>query len=454
MSQPTSSPPPQQTPLPRRAGRRGFEAFAERDFAFYWWSIVLATVGVEMLLATVAWQVYGLTGREIDLGLIGLVQFIPFAALFLITGLAADRLPRMRILAACLAAEGACAAGLLALTMSGAISLAAILAILVAFGVARAFNMPVQLSVVPLLLPGETFSNGIAWTGTGNKLARIVGPAAGGLLIAVGEARGIGEALSYGVATGLLTVGLALVFFVHARRQVFSREPVSPRSLLAGIHFILTRKVILGVISLDLFAVLVGGGAIILLPVFAKDILQVGAEGFGLLRSAVMGGAMAAGLSLARWPVTHRGGPLLLGATVLFGVCGFVFGASESFWLSMAVLAVMGAANTLGVVIRHAVVQLITPDDMRGRVSAAVGVFLGASNDLGALEAGVTAHWWGSVPAVLVGGAATVGIAAAFAWAFPVLRGVDRLDAGTLVHRYGGPHDRRGRATGFPPPRA
>jgi hypothetical protein len=318
-----------------------------------------------------------------------------------------------------------------------------IFGLLVLFGVARAFQSPVQQSIVPLLVPSHAFPNAIVWNNMGGKIARIVGPAAGGLLIALGDRTGMGEAVVYATSTLLLLAALIATVLIRPTRQIISKEPVSVGSLLAGLRFIWTRKVILGATLMDLFAVLFGG-AVALLPIYAKDILQVGPEGFGLLRAALMGGAFTGGLVLARVPVTRNAGAALLGAAALFGFAVIVFGASTSFWLSMVALAVMGAADIVSVFVRHSLVQLVTPDEMRGRVGAAVGVMIGASNELGEFESGLTAHWWGTVPAVLVGGAVTVTVAGIVALTCPALRKVDSLDADDLVRRYRAPHDRHG----------
>ena len=430
----------------RPGGKRrpqGFGAFRHRNFALYWFSRVLATVAIEMQVTTVGWQVYRLTGRELDLGLIGLAQFAPFLLLFMVTGLVADRYSRVRILAICVVIEAMCAAAFLYLTHSGLITFPAVMTILVVFGIARAFHAPVLQSIVPNLVPGNSFANAIAWTSTGNQISRIAGPTFAGILIAFGETGGMFETPVYSLVTALLLVATALTILIRVKTQILSRDPVSLESLLAGLRFIWTRQIIFAAIALDLFAVLFGG-AMALLPVYAKDILDVGAEGFGVLRSAFMVGAFIGAIVLTQRPVTRRAGRKLLMSIGVFGVGVIVFGVSEIFWLSFAALAVMGLADVISVFIRHSLVQLITPDDMRGRVGAVVGVFVGASNQLGEFESGVTAHWWGAVPAVIVGGVATVAVAAAFAWATPALRRIDSLDAENLVEKYQRPHDRHG----------
>ncbi len=418
------------------------EAFAERDFGLYWWSRIIDTIGIEMLVVTVGWQVYGLTGEALDLGLVGLAQFAPFALLFLVTGMVADRFPRVRVMALCVAMQNVCAISLFTMTQTGNTDFGLILAVITLFGVSRSFLGPVQHAIVIMLVPSEVFANAAIWTNVGNKVSRIVGPAFGGFLIAIGGS--YGEALVYSVATVLLFVALCLILMIRPRAQAISREPVSVASVLAGLYFLWSRKVTFAVTALDLFAVFLGGGATALLPIFAKDVLDAGPDGFGILRAAFMGGAFLGGLILARLPVKGQAGLILLGTAAVFGLGGFIFGMSTNFWLSMSMLAVMGAADMVSVVIRQAVVQLITPDEVRGRVSAAVSMVIGASNDLGALEAGITAHWWGAVPAVIIGGGATVGVALAFGWMFPALRRIDSLNADRLIEQFQAPHDRHG----------
>lgn len=417
-------------------GASGFGAFRHRDFRLYWVARILALVAAEMQITTVGWQVYRLTGRELDLGLIGLAQFAPFALLFLISGLVADRLPRLRILAGCMAVQMACATAFLLLARAGA-SFDTMLIVLVVLGITRAFQMPALAAVVPALVPPRVLANAIAWSSSGNQMARIAGPTVAGLGIAAGEALGMGETPVYATVVVLFGLGLALMLCVRSRGQILNRDPVSLATLTLGLRFICTRQVILGAIGLDLLAVLFGG-AIALLPIYARDILQVGSEGFGLLRSSYTVGGLACALTLTQRPIRRHAGVKLLLAVAVFGASIIVFGASTSFPLSLAALFVMGAADSISVYVRSNLVQVITPDEMRGRVGAVNGVFIGASNELGEFESGLTAHWWGTVPAVVIGGAVTLSIAAVFAVAFPKLRGVDSLDPEDLVRRYRG----------------
>lgn len=402
-----------------------------------------------MQVTAVGWQVYRVTDSELALGLIGLAQFAPFAVLFLVTGMVADRFSRIRILALCVTTQTVCAALLLFLTFSGETAFGPILGILVIFGVARAFQAPVLQAILPNVVPTKDFPNAVAWTTSGHQIARIGGPTLAGIMIAVFANAGYDEAPVYGVVTVCLLVAAGLTVMVKTMGQKLDKEPPTLTSLLAGLRYIWTRKILFAATGLDLFAVLFGG-AMALLPVYAKDILDVGSEGFGVLRSAFMIGAFVGALILTQRPIRRHTGRKLFAVTGLFGVGVMVFGISESFWLSIGALAVMGICDVMSVFIRHNLVQLITPDEMRGRVGAVVGVFVGASNELGEFESGLTAHWWGTVPAVVIGGAATVTVAGLFAILFPALRRVDSLDADALVERYRPAHDRHGRPTGQP----
>ena len=410
----------------------------------YWVSRILVALAMEMLSTAVGWQVYRLTGSQFALGLVGLAQFAPFIVLFLVTGLVADRFSRVKILASCVALQALGAAIFFAMTLSDAAAFGLIMVLLVLFGVARAFYAPLNQAMVPILVPPEMFGNAVAWQSSGNQVSRIAGPTLGGVLIAIGTAAGVNEVPVYATSTVLLAAAFGLTLFIRTRGQTISREPVTLDVLAAGLRFIWTRQVVFAAIALDLFAVLFGG-ATALLPVYARDILHVGAEGFGILRSALMAGAFLGALVLTQRPVTKRAGAKLLASVAIFGAGVMVFGVSTSFYLSLGALFVMGCADVVSVFIRHTMVQIITPDEMRGRVGAVVGVFVGASNEVGEFESGVTASWWGTVPAVVVGGAATLVTAVAFAWRFPALRQMASLDVIRLVDRYRPAHDRFGR---------
>jgi MFS family permease len=428
----------------RRRRPHGFQAFRHPAFALYWIARVTAQLAMEMQIAAVGWQVYRLTGDALALGLIGLAQFAPFIVLFLVTGLVADRLRRERILAFCVALQAAGAAAFFLMSQSGAAAFGPMMAILVLFGIARAFQSPVVAAMIPNLVPAERIGNGIAWASTGNQISRIVGPAIAGVLIAVGAERGVDEVFVYGIVTALLGVSLVLTLFIRTRTQTFTKDKVSFDTLVAGLRFIWTRQVVFAAIALDLFAVLFGG-ATALLPIFAKDILEVGSEGFGVLRSAFMVGAFLGALILTQRPVVRAAGTKLLVSAGVFGAAVILFGVSTSFALSFLALFVMGAADVVSVFIRHNLVQLVTPDDMRGRVGAVNGVFVGASNELGEFRAGLMAHWIGAVAAVALGGAMTLAVVLAFARFSPAIRRVGSLEPAVLIREFRPPHDRHGR---------
>lgn len=434
MSDPQS---PDTEPVPKSA-LAGMRAFTHRDFCYFFATRVSGILATEMLVTTVGWQVYRLTASELNLGLIGFAQFAPFALLFLVSGVAADRLPRMRIIFGCVALQTVCAAALLWGTWSGRIDFTVILAILVLFGVARAFQAPAQMAIVPNLVPSHDLANAIAWSSSGFQMARIIGPTVAGLLIAFGAARGEDEFFVYVLAVVVFVIATILAAMVRSPVQIVSQVPINISNILAGFKFIASRQVIFGAIGLDLFAVLFGG-AIALLPVYATTILDVGADGFGILRSAFTFGGFVGALYMTQRPVARYAGKKLLIAVGIFGLGVTVFGVSEIFWLSLAALVIMGLADSVSVFIRQNLVQIITPDEMRGRVSAVTAVFIGASNELGEFESGVTAHWWGTVPAVLVGGVATITVAVSFAWLFPQLRQVDRLEPDDLIRKYRDP---------------
>jgi hypothetical protein len=361
--------------------------------------------------------------------LIGLAQFAPFLVFFLVAGAAADRFQRARVLGVCVTLQTVCSALLFVFTVTGMMHFPLIFAVLVLLGISRAFQSPAQQAIVPTLVPRQHFANAIAWVATGNQFARIGGPAvAGGLLI-------LGQGWVYATAIGCLALAAVLTWLIRIDTQLISRTPLSWSTILAGFTFIWSRQIILGAIGLDLLAVLLGG-ATALLPIYAADILQVGEVGFGVLRAVHMAGAFACALYLTQRPVTQRAGATLVGTVTLFGAAIVVFGLSTSFWLSLMALFIMGASDAISMFIRSHIVQIIPPDDMRGRVSAVNAVFIGASNELGEFESGVTATWWGVVPAVVVGGLGTMAIAGLFAGLLPQLREVDSLAHDELVHKY------------------
>ena len=431
-------------------------ALRHADFRRFLAARLLANVGAQMVTVAVGYQVYQLTHQPLDLGLIGLSQFLPFVVLILPAGEAADRLDRRRIVAACYAILALCDVALTWFSLSGVSSPAPIFAVMALFGTARAFNMPTGQALLPNLVPRADFGSAVAINSSALQVATIAGPAIGGVVFLAGPGVVYGSVAILMALASLLTLSLAA-----GGRREGAREPVTARELFSGISFVRRRPVVLGSISLDLFAVLFGG-ATALLPVYASDILRVGPTGLGILRAApAIGGAVCAAVLSAR-PLTRQVGRAMFGGVAVFGVATLVFGLSTSFLLSLVALAVMGSADMVSVYVRHLLVQLETPDAIRGRVSAVNAVFIGASNELGEFESGVTAAWFGTIPAVLVGGAATIVVAGLWTLLFPSLRRLDRfpghaaaletpaatLDA-TLAAAEGAPY--RGSGSGVPP---
>ena len=386
----------------------------------FWYARFAGTSANQMLMVAVGWQMYELTGSAWDLGLVGLLQFLPALALVLVAGHVVDGFHRGRIVALCMAAQVLVTLVLAVATLRGAASRELLLATSVLLGVVKAFQMPASQALTPLLVPGAVLPRALAFASTGSQAAIVAGPAIGGFVYAGGAAA------VYGLCTMVFALAGALVFGVRYEHAPRASQPISLDTLLAGVRFVCHKPVVLGAISLDLFAVLLGG-ATALLPIFAKDVLFVGPWGLGLLRAAPAVGAFTLSVALTRWPITRRAGHVLLGAVALYGVATLVFGLSTSFALSMGALVVVGAADMVSVVIRQSLVQLDTPDAMRGRVSAVNSVFIGASNQLGEFESGATAALLGPVGSVLLGGIGTIVVAAAWVRLFPPLAQRDRL---------------------------
>ncbi|MDW5443464.1 MFS transporter [Polaromonas sp. SM01] len=397
----------------------------QRAFMRFWFARLFGTTGNQMLMVAVGWQMYELTGSAWDLGLVGLYQFAPALLLTLVAGHVADRVHRGRIIAACLLAQTAVALSLVAATQGwgGSASWASrdlLLGLSVVLGVGRAFQMPAQQALTPMLVPQALFPRAMAFSSAGMQAAVIGGPALGGVIFVAGASA------VYATCAFLFATGCVLVALLRYDHVPLPREPVSLRTLLAGAAFVWRRKALLGAVSLDLFAVLLGG-AVALLPIYAKDILHVGPWGLGLLRAAPAAGALLASVLLTRWPLNRRVGPTMLAAVALYGLCMVVFGLSTSFVLSLGVLAISGGADMVSVVVRQTLVQIETPDAMRGRVSAINSVFIGASNQLGEFESGATAALLGPVGSVVLGGIGTVLVAALWFKAFPQLAQRDRM---------------------------
>jgi len=402
------------SPVNSRAGRI---AFTNPDFVLFQIARFLIVGATEMQAVAVGWQVYGITRRALDLGLVGLAQFLPGILLFLVSGHASDRFERRKVLGACYAGYALCSGLLLLIAERGTHSVRPIYIVLVLLGVVRSFNGTASRSILPQLVPDEHFANAVAWNATTFQAATILGPSLGGILYAVAH----GPSVVYGFAVLVAVGALVSIFRIQIRAQTRRREPMTLKTVFAGLHFIWREKLILGAISLDLFAVLLGG-AVALLPVYAREILHTGPWGLGLLRTAPGVGAALMAMALAHRPLRGRAGPTLLWSVAGFGVCTILFGVSTSLTLSLLSLIFLGAADMISVIIRATLVQLRTPDEMRGRVMAVDMVFIGTSNELGQFESGLTAQWFGTVPAVIFGGVGTLVVIALWAWRFPELR--------------------------------
>lgn len=397
-------------------------AFSEKSFTYYWFARFFATFAVQIVSVSVAWQVYDLTRDPKDLGIIGLVQFLPLLLLVFVTGTVADRYGRRRVMTLSLVLQIVCAAGILFFSWRGLSSPRPIFVALAMLAIARAFFGPASQALLPNLVPAHLFVNAVSWNSSAWQVASIVGPVAGGLLY------GVGSTVAYSVAVAMLIISLLLLLRVPEPPPPAEIRRVTASSLFEGLHFIRREKVVLGAISLDLFAVLLGG-AIALMPVYARDILVLGPFGLGFLRAAPGIGAVLTAAFLATSPIRDHAGRILLIFVALFGVFTIIFGISTLTWVSIIALALIGAADMVSVVIRETLLQLWTPDAVRGRVNAVNMVFLGASNELGEFRAGFMAAWIGVVPAVVFGGVGAVVVAATWAWLFPQLRDVRHLHA-------------------------
>lgn len=389
-------------------------------FMRFWFARLAGTAANQMLMVAIGWQMYDLTASAWDLGLVGLMQFAPSLALVLVAGHVLDRHHRARILAACMALQVAVAVLLALGAAKGFASRELLLGLSVAIGTAKAFQLPAQQSITPLLVPPAVLPRALAFSSAGMQGAIIAGPAIGGFVYVAGATA------VYASCAALFALAGALVLAVRYHHVPPPSQSATLETLLAGVRFVRNRPVVLGAISLDLFAVLLGG-ATALMPMFAKDILQVGPWGLGLLRAAPAVGALAMALALSRWPIQRRAGTVLLAAVGVYGAATLGFALSTLLGLSIALLAVSGAADMVSVVIRQSLVQLETPDAMRGRVSAVNSVFIGASNQLGEFESGVTAALLGPVGSVVLGGIGSMVIAALWVKWFPALARRDRL---------------------------
>ena len=413
---------PENSPADGRAAFRypSFVLFQTARFC-----IVLAT---EMQSVAVGWQVYEITKRPLDLGLVGLAQFLPGILLFLVSGHVADRYDRRKLIVVCYIGFALCCSLLLLTAVRDVRSVAYIFAVLVLLGIVRSFTGPVSRALLPQLVPEEHFPSAVAWASTIFQGAAILGPALGGLIYAFFR----GPAAVYVLAVLMAIAAIICTLRIKAQAKPRAREPINFTTVSAGLRYIWREKLILGSISLDLFAVFLGG-AVALLPIYAREILLTGPWGLGLLRTAPGIGAAAMALFLAHRPIRRKVGLIMLWCVAGFGFFTILFGLSHSLILSLIALVFVGATDMVSVIVRGVLIQVATPDEMRGRVNAVDMVFIGASNEFGEFESGLTAQWFGTVPAVVIGGIGTLVVTAIWAWRFPELRKVEQIH--TLPNR-------------------
>ena len=424
-------------------------AFRSRDFRLYQTARIAVVTGAEAQAVAVAWQVYQITHRAIDLGYTGLALFLPGLLFLLPSGHVADRFDRRQVVLVCYCLQALCTATLIAFAWHGIAHVMPIYAVLFLIGTGRAFSGPASSALIPQLVPKEDFVNAITWGATFFQIATVVGPSIGGLLFTLplggvpnpggpfsngpahaGTLAGAGIVYLFCLATLIWYV--ALISLLHVRPGRMEPKATSVDTILAGVRYVWHKQVLLGSISLDLFAVLLGG-AVALLPIFAHQILNAGPRGLGLLRAAPGIGALTVSLWLTARPLRSRAGLRMLFCYGIFGVMTIIFGLSRSLALSMLALLILGASDMVSVVIRSSILQLATPPEMRGRVSAVNSLFIGASNEFGEFESGVTAQWWGAVRAVVVGGAGALAVTGLWTVFFPRLRNVNQLTPEALM---------------------
>jgi len=395
------------------------DLLSHQPFVRFWLARLAGILATQMLMVALAWHMYEITGSAWDLGLVGLFQFVPALILTLPAGQIVDRFHKVHIYATCMLVQTAVAGLLVWGTAADQVTRELVLFISAILGMVRAFQMPTQQALTPHLVPAHLLQRAVALSSTGVQTAVISGPALGGILYAL-HVNAV-----YATCAAFLFMAFLLALSVRYHHKP-SKVAADLRSVLAGAHFVWHHKVLLGAIALDLFAVLLGG-VTALLPIYAKDILHTGPEGLGLLRSSPAVGALIMAAVLTQWPIERRVGRWMLIAVAVFGLANFVFGISTHFVLSMLALMVAGAADNVSVVTRLTLLQLETPEDMRGRVAAVNSIFIGASNQLGEFESGATASMWGPVGSVVFGGLATVGVALAAVKVFPDLAKRDRM---------------------------
>jgi MFS family permease len=422
------------------------EAFAFREFRLYQYARVAAILGAEAQSVAVAWQVYSLTHRALDLGYTGLALFLPGLIFLLPAGHVADKFDRRHIILVCYALQFLCTIALLSIALLHLNNILAIYAVLFLIGTGRAFSGPASSAFLPQIVPPEHFVNAVTWGAATFQFANVTGPALGGILftlplITIGAhlqsfgatlAQFEGPPIVYCFTLVTLLWFLLLIGRLNVRPGKLEHRELSIRVLFAGFVYVRRSPILLGSLSLDLFVVLLGG-AVALMPIFAHDILKTGPTGLGMLRAAPAVGALAISLLMARYPIRNKAGLRLFLCVALFGGATVLFGLSHSLWLSLATLAIAGAADMVSVIIRGSLIQLATPTHMRGRVSAVNSLFIGASNEFGEFESGVTAQWWGAVRATVIGGIGSLCVAGLWASFFPALRKADALTAEALL---------------------
>ena len=399
-----------------------YSAFKHKAFTRYFGARFCTSFATQIVSVAVGWQIYDQTQNAALLGLIGLVQFLPALILVIPTGMAADKLGRRLVMGSSIILEMLCALAILIMALSGNFKPVWVLTALTVFGIGRAFHTPASTSLVVNVVPKEDFANAVGWVTSSWQLASVFGPVAGGLLY------GLSGSVAYAVAASIFALAAVLIFSIEKPNQVITKEPTSLSTLVGGFSYIWKQKIVLGAISLDLFAVLLAG-AVALLPIYARDILVLGPTGLGLLRAAPGIGAVIMIMILTAFPVRNHAGGILFVTVALFGLSTAVFGVSTMAWLSILMLMFIGAFDMISVYIREILVQLWTPDHVRGRVNAVNSIFLGASNELGEFRAGFMAAAYGAVFTVVAGGVAAVGVAGLWAMMFPSLRKTQRLEA-------------------------
>lgn len=427
--------------IPHDSSPRAAAAFQSRDFRHYQLARLLVIVGAEAQALAVAWQVYAITHRAIDLGYTGLALFLPGILFLPISGHTADRYDRRQVILICYTLQCACTGTLFYLSWVGTERVAPLFAVLFLIGTGRAFSGPASSALLPHLVPRHDFVNAVSWGASIFQMANFAGPALGGVLFTLPLERWLpaplgahlaGGAIVYAFTLMMLAGFLLLVASLSVRPGRQEQREMSAETLLAGFRYVWRKKLLLGVTTLDLFAVLLGG-AVALLPVFAQDILHSGPRGLGMLRAAPAFGALTVSILLTWRPMKHHAGKRMLFGVGLFGAATVVFGLSRNMWLSLAALFIVGGADMVSVIVRSSMLQLATPQVMRGRVSAVNALFIGASNEFGSFESGVTAQWWGAVPAVVVGGVGAMLVTAVWSVLFPSLGRVNRLSEEELM---------------------